>query len=56
MSTTLKSTTLKATSAWDRDTASEAKTNTMRFKEESRPGGQHSPSTATFFRVISEHA
>ena len=37
MSSILKSRTLKATSTWDRDTAPETKTNTRRFKEESRP-------------------
>ncbi len=45
---------LKATSTWDRDTAPETKTETRRFKEESRPGGQHSPSTATSSRVTLE--
>ena len=56
MSTTLRSRTLKATSTWDRDTASETKTKTRRFKEESRPDGQHSLSTATSSRLTSEHA
>ena len=32
------------------------KTKTRRFKEESRPDGQHSPSTATSSRVTLEHA
>ena len=56
MSTTLRSRTLKATSIWDRDTAPETKTKTRRFKEESRPDGQHLPSTATSSRVTLEHA
>ena len=56
MSTALRSRTLKATSPSDRDTAPETKTKTRRFKEESRPGGQHSPSTTTSSRVTLEHA
>ena len=56
VSTTLRSRTLKATSTWDRDTAPEAKTKTRRFKEQPRPDGQHSPSTATSSRVTLEHA
>ncbi|KAK2179897.1 hypothetical protein NP493_465g01041 [Ridgeia piscesae] len=32
------------------------KNKTRRFKEESRPGGQHSPSTATSSMVTLEHA
>ena len=56
MSTTLRSRTLTATSTWDRDTAPETKTKTRRFKEESRPDGEHSPSTATSSRVTLEHA
>ena len=32
------------------------KKQTKRFKEESRPDGQHSPSTATSSKVILEHA
>ena len=47
---------LKATSTRDRDTAPETKTKTRRFKEESEPDGQHSPSTFTFSRVTLEHA
>ena len=46
-STTLRSRTLKATSTCDRDTTPVTKTKKRRFKEESRPDGQHSPSTAT---------
>ena len=53
---TLRSRTLKATSTWDRNTASETKTKTRRFNEESRPDGQHSPSTATFSRITWERA
>ena len=41
---------------WDRETAPEAKTNTMRFKEESKPDVPHSPSTASSSRVTLEHA
>ena len=48
MSTTLKSKTLKATSTWHRDTTPETKTKIRRFKDESRPDGQHSACTATF--------
>ena len=51
MLTTPRSGTLKATSTWDRDTAPETTSKTRRFKEESRPGGQHSPGTATSSRV-----
>ena len=40
---------------WDRDTAPETKTKTMRFNEESRPDRHHSPSTATSSRVTLEH-
>ena len=47
---------VKVTSTWDRDTAPETKPKTMRFKEESRPDGQHSPSTATYSKVTLEHA
>ena len=47
----LRSRTVKATYIWDRDTSPETKTKTLRFKEESRPDGQHSPSTATSSRV-----
>ena len=54
MSITLRSRTLKATR--DNDIAPETKTKTRRFKEESRPDGQHSPSTATSSRVTLEHA
>ena len=54
--TSLKLRTLKATSTWDRDSASETKTKTRRCKEESRPDGQHSPSTATSSRATLEHA
>ena len=36
---------------WNRDTAPETKTKTRRFKEELRPDGQHSPSTATSSKV-----
>ena len=54
--TTLRSRTLNATSTCDRDTAPETKTKTRRFKEESQPGGQHSPSTMTSSRVTLEHA
>ncbi len=50
-SITLRSRTLKATSTWDSDTAPETKTKTRRFKDESRPDGQHSPSKVTL-----EHA
>ena len=32
------------------------KIKTRRFKEESRPDGQHSPSTATSSKVALEHA
>ena len=39
------------TSTWDRDTTPETKTKTRRFKEVSRPDGQHSLSTATSSRV-----
>ena len=46
--------TLKAT--WDRDTAPETETKTRRFKEQSRPDEQHSPSTATHSRVTLQHA
>ena len=49
--TTFRLETLKATCTWDRETAPETKNKTMRFKEKSRPGGQHSPSTATSSRV-----
>ena len=35
---------------------SSEKNKTRRIKEESRPGGQHSPSNATISRVILEHA
>ena len=52
---TLRSRTLKAMSTWDRDTAPETKNKTRRFKEESRPGEQPSPSTATPSRVTLEH-
>ena len=41
MLTALRLGTLKATSTWDRDTTPEAKYKTRRFKEESRPDGQH---------------
>ena len=51
MSTTLRSRTLIATSTSGRDTIPEIKTKTRRFKEESRPDGQHSPSTAISSRV-----
>ena len=34
-------------STWNRDTAPEIKTKTRRFKEDPRPDGQYSPSTAT---------
>ena len=44
------------TSTWDRDTAPETKTKTRRFKDESRPDGQLSPSTATSSRVTLERA
>ena len=54
MSTAIRSRTLKATTIWDR--ASETKTKTRRFKEESRPDGQHSPSTAISSMVTLEHA
>ena len=53
--TQIENRTLKATSTWDRDIAPEIKTNTRRFKEESWPDGQHSPSTATSSRAL-EHA
>ena len=56
MSTTLRSRTLKATSTWDRDIAPETKTKTKIFKEESRPGGHHSPCTAKSSRVTTENA
>jgi len=56
MSTILKSRKVKAMSTWDRDTAPGTKTKTRRFKEESRPDGQHSPSTASSSRVTLEHA
>ncbi|KAK2171863.1 hypothetical protein NP493_1017g02048 [Ridgeia piscesae] len=39
-----------------RDTAPETKNNTRRFKEGSRPDGQHSPSTATSSSVTLGHA
>ena len=52
----VRSKTLKATSTWYRDTAPETKTKTRRFKEVSRPDGQHLPSTATSSRVTLEHA
>ena len=39
----------------DRDTTPETKTKTRRFKEESRPYRQHSPSTATSSRVTMGH-
>ena len=45
-----------ATSTLDRDTAPDTKTKTRRFKEESRPDGQHSLSNATSSRVTLEHA
>ena len=48
--------TLKTTSTWNSDTASEKTTKTRRFKDESRSGGQHSPNTATSSRVTLEHA
>ena len=51
-----QSRTLKATYTWDRDAAPEIETKTRRFKEVSRPGGQHSPSTATSSAVTLEHA
>ena len=41
---------------WDRGTAPETKTKTRRFKEESRPVEQYSPSTVPFSRVTLEHA
>ena len=47
---------LKATSTWDRDTVPATKTKIRRFKEESHPDGQHSPSTATSSRVTLEQA
>ena len=34
-----------ATSTWDSDIAPKTNTNIWRFKEESRPTGQHKPST-----------
>ncbi|KAK2171950.1 hypothetical protein NP493_1013g01065 [Ridgeia piscesae] len=36
--------------------STETKTKTRRFKEESRSGAQHSPSTATSSMVTLEHA
>ena len=56
MSTTLRSKTLKGKSAWDRDTATETKTKTGGFKEESRLDGQHSPSTTMSSTVTLVHA
>ena len=53
---TLRSRTLKGTSTWDTDRAPETKTKTRRFKEVSRPDGQHSPSSATSYRITLEHA
>ena len=47
---------LKATSTWNRYTASGTITKTRRFKDEFRPGGQHSPSSATSSRITLEHA
>ena len=55
ISRTLRSRTLNSTYIWDRDVAPETKTKTRRFKEESRPDGQHSPSTATSSKVTLEH-
>ena len=52
---TYRSRTLKATSTWDRDTETVTQTKTSRFKVESQPDGQNSPSTATSSRVTLEH-
>ena len=40
----------------DRDTEPATQSKTKRFKEELRPDGQHSPSTAKYSRVRLEHA
>ena len=53
---TLRSRALKAISTWDRYTIPVTKTKTRIFREESRPDGQHSPSTTTSSRVTYEHA
>ena len=45
-----------ATSTWGTDAAPKTKTKTRSFKEESRPDGQHSPSTATSATVTFEQA
>ena len=50
ISTTLRSRTLKATSTWDRYIAPETKSKTRRFKEDSRPDGQHSSGTTASWR------
>ena len=42
--------------SWGRDTAPDTKTKTRRFKEGSRPDGQHSPSTAISLRITLGHA
>ena len=39
-----------------RDITPEEKKKALRFKEESRPDGQHSPSTATPSRITLGHA
>ena len=44
------------TSTWDSYTAPETNTKTRRFKEEKRPDGQHSPSTAKSSRVTLKRA
>ena len=52
MSTTLQ---IENAETWDKDTAPKTKTKKRRLKEESRPDGQHSPSTATSSRVTLEY-